>query len=334
MLSTYEQKTTHPRQLRNSQAKASQVIRAIDLHRILRSKYSQEQENICCERPNLHEERGFVVCVNCGVVHDVVIDSTPRRAFTAEEVRTRKGSEPVISKIGPRTVIRGSRDAKGAQLDAEQKLKFSRLGKIHRSLTTTYEHNLYLALPRLEGFQEKLGLPDIVAEDALRIYTQAVREKLTLGRTNDAFMGGAILAAVRVHDVPRSLREILESTDLNRKKTIRAFRLIMQQILPKLNLKIQHFSPVRYVDKYIEELGASMNIRNAAIDLLQNCMKKGLPAAGKDPRGFAGAAIYLSGKKLSEKQSQHAIARQLKITEVTLRNRIKDIHRYNLQKNS
>jgi transcription initiation factor TFIIB len=328
MLSTYEQKPTIPRRLREAHAKDPQVIRAIDLHRIPRSKYSQEQEEICCENPNLNEEGGFFVCVNCGVVHDVVIDNTPRRAFTAEEVRTRKGNEPVISKIGPRTVIRGSRDAKGMQLGAEQKFKFSRLAKIHRSLTTTYEHNLFVALPNLECFQEQLSLPDIVAKDTLRIYTQAVREKLPLGRTNDAFIGGAILAAVRIHNVPRSLREIVESTGLNRKKTIRAFRLIIQQILPKLNLKIQHFSPIRYVDKYIEELGASMNIRNAAIDLLQNCMKKGLPAAGKDPRGLVAAAIYLSGVKLSEKQSQHTIAAQLKITDVTLRNRIKDIKAY------
>jgi len=329
MLSTYAQKISVPRRLQEIPSKNAGVISEIDLSLLQKPKNSLEQGDICCDTPNIREERGFFVCMNCGMVHDVVIDTTPRRAFTAEEVRNRKGSEPVYSIIGPRTLIRGSRDAKGSQLNGEQKLKFSRLAKIHRSLTTSYERNLYVALPSLDRFQEQLGLPDIVAKDALRIYTQAVREKLTLGRTNDAILGASILSAVRVHDVPRSLKEILDMTGLDRKRTIRAFHLITQRILPKFNLKVQHFSPVRYVDKFFEELGSSMNIRNEAIDLLKRCMKKGLPVAGKDPRGLAAAAIYLAGMKFGEKKTQNEIATTLRITEVTLRNRIKEIKRCN-----
>ncbi len=325
MLTVYDNKNQIPRRLQETYAKDTRTIQEIDPRKLRIRKHSLDHEDVCCEAPALREEGGFFVCTNCGMVHDVIIDTTPRRAFTAEEVRSRKGSEPVYSKIGPRTVIRGSRDAKGSQLNSEQKLKFSRLSKIHRSLTTSYERNLWVALPSLDRFQEQLGLPDIVAEDTLRIYTQAVREKLTLGRTNDAIMGGSILAAVRIHDVPRSMKEILDSTGLNRKKTIRAFRLIMQRILPKLNLKVQHFTPVRYVDKFFEELGATMTIRNAAVDLLQKCVKKRMPVAGKDPRGLAAAAIYLTGMKFGEKKTQHEIATSLRITEVTLRNRIKEI---------
>jgi len=328
MLTVYDRKNPVPRRLLETTIKETGPIREIDLRKLRTRKHSLDQDQFCCENPSIHEESGFQVCRNCGIVHDVVIDTTPRRAFTAEEVRNRKGNEPVYSKIGPRTVMRGSRDAKGSQLGAEQKLKFSRLAKIHRSLTTSYERNLWVELPSLDRFQEQLGLPDIVTEDALRIYTQAVREKLTLGRTNDAIMGGAILSAIRIHDVPRSMKEILDTTGLNRKKTIRVFRLIMQRILPKLHLKVQHFTPVRYVDKYFEELGSTMVIRNAAIELLTNCMKRGLPAAGKDPRGLAAAAIYLTGMKFAEKKTQHEIASHLKITEVTLRNRIKDIRKY------
>ncbi len=328
MLTVADHKNPVPRRVLETSAKETSIVREIDLRKLRAHRHSLDKEETCCENPNINEESGFYVCMNCGVVQDVVIDTTPRRAFTAEEVRNRKGSEPVYSKIGPRTVMRGSRDAKGTQLGAEQKLKYSRLAKIHRSLTTSYERNLWVALPSLDRFQEQLGLPDIVTEDALRIYTQAVREKLTLGRTNDAIMGGAILSAVRIHDVPRSMKEILDTTGLNRKKTIRAFRLIMQRILPKLHLKVQHFTPTRYVDKYFEELGSSMAIRNAAIELLNHCMKKGMPAAGKDPRGLAAAAIYLTGMKSGEKKTQHEIATHLKITEVTLRNRIKEIKRF------
>ncbi len=324
----YAQTTAGARHFGTLPTKDVPVLRAHDLHRIRPTMSTGEEDDKCCEHPDIHEEGGFFVCVTCGAVHDVVIDSTPRRAFTAEEMRNRTGNEPVINKIGPRTMMQGSHDAKGKLLSAEQQFRFKRLAKIHRSLVSSYERNLFVALPSMEMFQEQLRLPDIVVKDVLRIYTRAVREKLTLGRTNDAVMGAAILAAVRLHNVPRSLKEIIERTGINRKKAVHAFRLVVQQVLPKLNLKIQPFSPIRYVDKYAEELGVSLVTRNATVSLLQNCMKKGLRVAGKDPRGIVAAAIYLAGKALSEKHTQHTIARQLKITEVTLRSRIKDIYKY------
>ena len=232
-----------------------------------------EMEEPCCDNPHIREENGFYVCLNCGLVFDIIFDTTPRRAFTAEEVKNRKGSEPVYSKIGPRTVIRGASDAKGTQLAPEEKSKFNRLAKIHRSLTTLYERNLWIALPNLQRFQERLGLPDAVAEDALRIYTHAVKEKLTMGAASIHYSAASIFAAFRIHYVPRTLEEITEIGELNKKNVVKAFRLILMKILPQLNLKVQHFGPIRYVDKFTEELGTSMNVRNAAVQLLESAKK-------------------------------------------------------------
>ncbi len=287
-----------------------------------------ESEDQCCDNPHIREENGFFVCLNCGMVHDAVLDNTPRRAFTAEEVKNRKGNEPVYSKIGPRTVIRGASDAKGSQLAPEEKSKFNRLAKIHRSLTTSYERNLWIALPNLQRFQERLGLPDTVAEDALRIYTHAVREKLTMGRSIDTLLAASIFASLRIHDLPRTLEEIVEISELNKKNVVKAFRLILLKILPKLNLKVQHFGPVRYVDKFSEELGTTMAVRNAAVQLYNLAKKNGLQMEGKDPKGLAAAAIYLAGLELGEKKTQNEIAKLSRITEVTLRMRVKELKRY------
>jgi len=287
-----------------------------------------ETEEPCCDNPHIREENGFYVCLNCGLVFDTIFDTTPRRAFTAEEVKNRKGSEPVYSKIGPRTVIRGASDAKGTQLAPEEKSKFNRLAKIHRSLTTSYERNLWIALPNLQRFQERLGLPDTVAEDALRIYTHAVKEKLTMGRSIDTLLAASIFASLRIHDVPRTLEEITEIGELNKKNVVKAFRLILMKILPQLNLKVQHFGPTRYVDKFSEELGTSMNVRNAAVQLLDLAKKNGLPMEGKDPKGLAAAAIYLAGLELGEKKTQNEIAKLSRITEVTLRMRVKELKKF------
>ncbi|MFX1601162.1 MAG: hypothetical protein ACFFB6_11245, partial [Promethearchaeota archaeon] len=50
-----------------------------------------------------------------------------------------------------------------------------------------------------------------------------------------------------------------------------------------------------------------------------------LSCNGKDPRGFAASALYLAVKFSDQRLTQKVIAKATKITEVTLRTRIKEL---------
>lgn len=286
-------------------------------------------EEKCCDFPLIKEEEGFFVCQNCGMVHNErVLDTSPRRAFTQDEILKRKSAEPVYSPIGPRTVIQGHTDAKGSLLNPKDKVKYSRLAKIHRSLTTSYERNLWIALPNLQRLQERLNLPNAVAEDALRIYTNAVKKKLTMGRSIDTLLAASIFASLRIHGIPRTIEEIIEVAELPKKNVIKSYRLILIKILPEMNLRVIHFGPIRYIDKFIGDLKLNMDTRNKAIKLLKKARENGLPIEGKDPKGLAAAAIYIASKSTGEARTQNQIAKLSHITEVTLRMRARDIRLY------
>ncbi len=282
----------------------------------------------CCDNAKISEEDGFHVCLNCGFVYSRILDASPRRAFTQEEIQKRKSTERVYSPIGPRTIIRGSRDARGALLSPKYKSKFNRLAKIHRSLTTSYERNLWIALPNLQRLQKRLGIPDAVAEDALRIYTQTVKKKLTMGRSIDTLLSASIFAALRVHGIPRTAEEISKVAQIPKKKVIKSYRLILMEVLPKLGLKVKHFTSERYVDKFNEELKLSMKCRNIAVKLIKNARNNGFNSAGKDPKGIAAAAIYIGSKICNENRTQKEISKLARVTEVTLRMRVKDLQNY------
>ncbi|MBD3194475.1 MAG: hypothetical protein GF317_05420 [Candidatus Lokiarchaeota archaeon] len=282
----------------------------------------------CCDSPKISDEDGFYVCLNCGLVYSRILDDSPRRAFTQEEIQKRKTNERVYSPIGPRTIIRGSRDARGTLLSPKYKSKFNRLAKIHRSLTTSFERNLWIALPNLQRLQKRLGIPDTVAEDALRIYTQTVRKKLTMGRSIDTLLSASIFCALRVHGIPRTIEEIVKIAQIPKKKVVKSYRLILMEVLPKLNLRVQHFTADRYVDKFNDELKLSMQCRNIAVELIKDSKKNGFPFSGKDPKGIAAAAIYIGAKICNESRTQKEISQLAKITEVTLRMRVKDLQKY------
>ncbi len=290
--------------------------------------FFEEDKESCCDSPKISEEEGFYVCLNCGCVLSRILDDSPRRAFTNEEIQKRKTNERVYSPIGPRTIIKGNRDARGSLLSPKYKSKFNRLAKIHRSLTTSYERNLWIALPNLQRLQKRLSIPDQVAEDALRIYTQTVKKKLTMGRSIDTLLSASIFCALRVHGIPRTIEEIIKVAQIPKKKVIKSYRLILMEILPNLNLKVKQFTAERYVDKFQDELKLSMQVRNIAVKLLKTAQEKGFNTAGKDPKGVACGALYIASKICNETRTQKEISKLGKITEVTLRMRVKDLSKY------
>lgn len=287
----------------------------------------------CCDRPLIKENEGYFVCQNCGMVHEeVILDNSPRRAFTQDEIAKRKSDEPVYSPIGPRTVIRGSTDAKGTLLTPKGKMKFHRLAKIQRSLTTSYERNLWIALPNLQRLQERLNIPDSAAEDALRIYTHAVKKKLTMGRSIDVLLAAAIFASLRIHGIPRTIEEIVDTADIQKDKVLKSYKLLRNKILGEMKLQIVQFGPINFIDKFIGELKLSMETRNKAVEILKTAKKTGLPTAGKDPKGLAAAAIYIACKITNDAKTQSEIANICKVTEVTLRMRQKELKLYAFDK--
>lgn len=269
-----------------------------------------------------------MVCKNCGVVFHRTFDNSPRRAFTQDEINKRKSQEPVYSPIGPRTVIRGNTDSKGTLMSAQEQLKFSRLGKIHRSLTSSYERNLWIALPNFQRLQERLGLPGTVVKDAIRIYQNAVKAKLTMGRSIDILMAASIFVSLKIHGIPRVVEEIIKDVDVPKKNVVKCYRLLLMRILPQMKIRVVHLGPIRYVDKFGEELRLSMNVRQDACRLLRRAKKNGLLIEGKDPKGLAAAAIYITSHLHKQPRTQNAIAKLSHITEVTLRVRCRDLKKY------
>lgn len=288
----------------------------------------KEHEANCCSSPSLSEDNGFMVCKNCGLVLEQVFDNSPRRAFTPDEITNRKSTEPVYSPIGPRTIIRGNTDSNGSLMNSQDQMKFNRLGKIQRSLTSSFERNLWIALPNFQRVQERLGIPETVVKEAIRIYQLAVKEKLTMGRSIDILMAASLFASFKIHRIPRVVEEILGSVDTPKKSVVKCYRLLLLRILPQLKIRVNNLDAIRYTEKFGEELKLPMKIRQDAVALINKAKVNGLIVEGKDPKGLAAAAIYISATMNNIPKTQTEIAQMAHVTEVTLRVRYRDLQRF------
>jgi transcription initiation factor TFIIB len=82
--------------------------------------------------------------------------------------------------------------------------------------------------------------------------------------------------------------------------------------------------PMKCIAKVANKANLSERTKRQAITIMNKITKSGV-SAGKDPMGLAASVLYLSCLNTGESISQMNIADASGVTEVTIRNRFKDL---------
>ncbi|MGD2201625.1 MAG: transcription initiation factor IIB [Candidatus Bathyarchaeota archaeon] len=274
-------------------------------------------------------DAGELVCENCGyVISSIIMDQGPEwRAFnqSQREKRTRVGA-PLTWTIHDKglstTIDWHDRDIYGRKLKPKQKARVYRLRKWHRrsKVSGSTERNLAYALSELTKVAYKLNLPRNVLETASVIYRQVVRKRLVRGRSIQGVSAAAIYMACRQCKVVRSLEEVAEAAHITKKEGGRNYRFLLR----KLNTRIPPVNPKSYVSKFVSQLTLSGETENLAKLILEQAIELRL-TNGRGPAGMAAAAIYIASTLTGERRTQGVIAEGAHVTEVTIRNRYKEL---------
>ncbi|MBS3155043.1 hypothetical protein J4404_00935, partial [Candidatus Woesearchaeota archaeon] len=205
-------------------------------------------------------------------------------------------------------------------LDTKERNKYFRLRKWQYRVSTAIERNLKLALSELKRVSSFLKLPKSVDEEAARIYTMAVQRGLVRGRSMESVVAGALYASCRRNEVPRTLDELSEASGIEKKEVGRTYRFITRE----LGIRILPSDPVDYLPRFVSALKLNANTQSRAVELLQKATKAEL-TSGRGPTGIAAAALYVAALLNNEKRTQREVADVAGVTEVTIRNRYKEL---------
>jgi len=273
--------------------------------------------------------RAELVCENCGLVIDAeIIDQGPEwRAFDSEqrEKKARTGA-PMSYKIHDKglstTISWQNRDAYGKKIPTRNRAQLYRLRKwqTRTRISDGTERNLALALSTLDRMSSTLGLPRNVRETAAMIYRKAVRRKLIRGRSIEGVTAAVLYAACRQCNVPRTLEEISKVTQMKKKEIGRNYRNISR----KLELKLLPTTPPDYIPRFSSKLKLSNDVQVKTMEILKNAAGKEL-TSGRGPTGLAAAALYIASVICKERRTQREVADVAGVTEVTIRNRYKEL---------
>lgn len=279
-------------------------------------------------------QRGVRVCIETGEVleESVISDESEWRAYTAEEKmkRTRAGGAVSFAKphmginvdVGP---IRepGGKRIRGLSKKAET-LRVQKTFRLNR-VTSSIERSIAQALMLLDELVARLELPDSVKEEAARIYREAAERGITRGRSMDAVVAACLYTSCRRHRIPCGIDDIVKYLRAGneveiRREIARTYRVLIKD----LNLTIPVIEPERFVYRIASALNLPEPVVVDAIRILAEARGKGI-SSGKDPSGLAAAAVYIAALKHGYRRTQKEIATIAGVTEVTVRNRYKEL---------
>jgi len=130
----------------------------------------------------------------------------------------------------------------------------------------------------------------------------------------------AVYAACRQCNVPRTLDEITRDSRISKKEISRTYRFISRE----LKLKLIPTSPIAYVSRFCSDLELGGDVEEKVVEILNEAINKDL-TVGKGPTGIAAAAIYMASVLCNQRKTQKEIAEVVSVTEVTIRNRYKEL---------
>jgi transcription initiation factor TFIIB len=285
---------------------------------------SQKSQNLITD-----PETGELISLESGqVISDNSLSLEPEwRYFDAAEAgdRSRAGIPTSLARhdMGLSTVIgRTDRDAGGRAIDSNMRFRMERLKKwdSRSQRHSPSERNLQHAFSLLAKIKERMGLPDSVVEKAAYIYRKAQERKLIRGRTIGSVLAASIYIASRQMGVLRTLDDISSSSDIKPKDVGRSYRMLVSN----MELQVPMLDPTKYVVKVANNTNLTERTKRKAIEIILEAQRRGV-SVGKDPMGIAASVLYLAGQITGEHKTQSDIAKAAGVTEITVRNRSKEL---------
>ncbi|RJQ16994.1 transcription initiation factor IIB [Candidatus Woesearchaeota archaeon] len=279
-----------------------------------------------CASINLfwNKEKGEIVCKDCGlVIEEKMVDFDQEwREFDSEAAarKRRTGAPMTYTQFDQGLGTDVGKKSDLYALGSKGKNKFFRLRKWQQRISTAIERNLKLALAELKRVSSYLKLPASVEEEASRIYTLAVQKGLVRGRSMESVVAGTLYAACRRHDVPRTLDELSEASNIEKKEIGRTYRFITRE----LGITILPSNPADYIARFASALKLSPETQSKSVEIIERAQKVEL-TSGRGPTGIAAAGLYVAALINGEKRTQREVADVAGVTEVTIRNRYKEL---------
>ena len=249
-----------------------------------------------CDGDNIKDEGdGIMSCRNC----DLIFDAGPQWIKYSPEDKSSEVPEFQSEQtLTSKTILKWQENTRSGNLASK---------------------SILLASEEIDRIANEIRVTDSIKEAALEIFSSSSKAGIVRGRSSSKVAAAAVYTACRMANIPRTLDEI-SRTDLNRNELSRLHKLISR----KLKLKIYTTTTSSFLPRFAHKLAISNDVEKEAEKIIK-AVERSNYRQGISPAALLGAALYIACKNNKVRRSQLEIAKVVGTSEVTLRNRSKEI---------
>jgi len=282
-------------------------------------------------------QNGERICSSCGIVVDEhMADYGPetKTVNLEDKMRLARASGQTTfaqHDMGIATEISvGTTDYSGKKINSSVSNQMQNLRKWQQRVrvTSPRERRLTNVLGKITETCESCSLSKNVIETASKIYRSLDGKNIEVkGKSVISITVAVVYMACKQCDVVRSLEEICKNVCVA--KDVKAKSKLAAKYYRHIVLEMgQMITPTVTMDKYISKIAnltkAEPRVERLALEIAEKTDVQGI-TDGKTPNGIASAYLYIGSILLGQTVLQRDMSSVSGITEVTIRNRVKEI---------
>ena len=283
------------------------------------------------------KENGEIICSGCGIVTaEHMEDHGPEAKSSSLEDKmklARATGQTSYSQhdLGITTEISvGRTDFSGKKINAEMASQMHRLGKWQQRVrvSSSRDRRLSNILAKISEICQNCSLPKNVIETASIIYRSLDGKNIQVkGKSVVSISAAVVYMACKQCDVIRSLEEILREVSHAREvksKTKLASRYYRMLVMDLGAVATSIITMDKYISKIANMTNTDTRVERLSLEIAEKTKDRNL-TDGKAPNGIAAAYLYIASILLGQSVLQRDVSSVAGVTEVTIRNRCKEI---------
>jgi len=275
---------------------------------------------MCSPESIIYDEKtGEYICIETG---EVILDHAPDlgpewRVFSNEDLQKERAGSPLTNKVHDKGLT--------THIDTGSRLgrKLDVLNRKIRALSNK-DRRLVRALELMNSVVARLNTPLTaqLKEEAGMILSKLHKKGLIKRRNVKAMVAASIILASRNLGIPLETSKVLELCQVTTQEVWNAEMKIRRDTTGIV--RVRPLDPRRYLGQMAYKAKLSPEALTLASRILHVAKRDGL-TSGKGPKGLAAAALYIASILLGKRVTQRDLSLTVDVSEVTIRNRYRDL---------
>ena len=279
---------------------------------------------LCSSKLMLSEEK-FLICSNdkCGIIYKDCLDSSAEWRFYGAS--DNKMSDPTRCGMPINPLLRESSYACRILLNYRSSYQMKRIKRYTDWQSMPYkEKTRYDEFQRIKIMSKNSGIPKIMVDEALRQHKKISEMKTFRGCNRDGIIAASVYIACRVHNFPRTAKEIATIFHLDNSSSTKGCKNAMhlinnmeQEMAGNNKTKLCKTNPTSFIERYCSRLSLNKEITKVCLFVALNIQTHNI-IPENTPHSVAAGIVYFVSQSCNLNISKKDVSRISEISEVTI----------------